>query len=546
MLKHSPKVTFKVQIVTEDEDYIPDFVYSHKPDPLHVIDSLVEDIDLWCPSSSVLLDLPTGTGKNHFVIHHLIPQAMQEHKTVLILSNRVAVSSQQKLSLMAEDDPRRTHLTAAGIRALEDFGDVIVLTYHRLAAFLKDSAYGMWRRRLKYVIADEAHFFVAGARFNSACGYLLKLITSRFRHAIRVYMTATSWDILHPLCEAEQKNYRDYRLNRPWELPRSLIRYWIQPDYSKLQIHFFTAYDAILDEIQRNPSEKWILFVDTKASGKQLAQKLSGCAQYLDAAQKDTEVWQQIVEREQFVGQVLITTSVLDNGVNIRDDAVKHIVIASDDRTEIIQSIGRKRRRANEVVDVRIQIPSDEQIRKRRSRCRVLLDWQDRFLTCVTLEQRQQFLRDIWNHGDSELQKLFIPYCGDLLQNELGFLAIRRKLRFYERVMQRETTFRDEVLRWLDASPEELPPLDAPLREFYQELGNTPLDALQFSKLRSIIVDIYVAAGHKEPQPTRIDKLMDKALNHRLVELNLPYRIQKDQEQYQLIKLSEKGVYEYE
>ena len=202
-----------------------------------------------------MLDFPTGTGKNYFVTHVLVPRAAEEGKNVLILSNRVALSVQQKLSLMDEKDPQRVCLTPEGIRRLEDLGHVKVLTYQRLAAFLKDKENEAWRRELKYVVADEVHFFVADARFNADCGYLLKLLTSRFCHATRVYLTATSWDILLPLCEAEKRGYRNLRPNRPWEPPRELVRYRIAPDYSGIHPGFFTDYAEIIEKSRRTPQK---------------------------------------------------------------------------------------------------------------------------------------------------------------------------------------------------------------------------------------------------------------------------------------------------
>ena len=50
---------------------------------------------------------------------------------------------------------------------------------------------------------------------------------------------------------------------------------------------------------------------------------------------------------------VLITTSVLDNGVNIKDPDVKNIVLITDDEVEFKQMLGRKRFLAeDEVVEV--------------------------------------------------------------------------------------------------------------------------------------------------------------------------------------------------
>ena len=50
-----------------------------------------------------------------------------------------------------------------------------------------------------------------------------------------------------------------------------------------------------------------------------------------------------LIEDETFYQKVLITTSLLDNGVNIRSFDLKNIVCFDDDPIEIVQMIGRKR-----------------------------------------------------------------------------------------------------------------------------------------------------------------------------------------------------------
>lgn len=40
---------------------------------------------------------------------------------------------------------------------------------------------------------------------------------------------------------------------------------------------------------------------------------------------------------------MLFTTKVLDNGVNLKDKAIKHIIIEQTDMVEFMQCLGRKR-----------------------------------------------------------------------------------------------------------------------------------------------------------------------------------------------------------
>lgn len=71
-------------------------------------------------------------------------------------------------------------------------------------------------------------------------------------------------------------------------------------------------------------------------------------------------VWKKLLREERFDQTVLISTSVLDCGINICDPTLKTIVCFADEPTEFIQMLGRKRflPSANEDVDVWVNIPS--------------------------------------------------------------------------------------------------------------------------------------------------------------------------------------------
>ncbi|MBR1646262.1 MAG: hypothetical protein IJ685_05720 [Selenomonadaceae bacterium] len=62
--------------------------------------------------------------------------------------------------------------------------------------------------------------------------------------------------------------------------------------------------------------------------------------------------------------QVLIATSVLDNGVNLKDSAIKHVVIDMLDQTEFIQMLGRVRISKNATVKLYVRQYTDEAIEK--------------------------------------------------------------------------------------------------------------------------------------------------------------------------------------
>ena len=58
---------------------------------------------------------------------------------------------------------------------------------------------------------------------------------------------------------------------------------------------------------------------------------------------KGAEAFKEITDTEKFDCDVLITTKVLDNGINFSDPKLKHIAIDDMNMTEIKQMIGRRR-----------------------------------------------------------------------------------------------------------------------------------------------------------------------------------------------------------
>lgn len=54
-------------------------------------------------------------------------------------------------------------------------------------------------------------------------------------------------------------------------------------------------------------------------------------------------MFNQIIERERFGCRILFTTRVSDNGINLTDKDIKHIIIETTDIVEFMQCLGRKR-----------------------------------------------------------------------------------------------------------------------------------------------------------------------------------------------------------
>ncbi|GBG56592.1 hypothetical protein SPFL3102_00404 [Sporomusaceae bacterium FL31] len=105
----------------------------------------------------------------------------------------------------------------------------------------------------------------------------------------------------------------------------------------------------------RKRKEKWLIFVANKDDGRELLNEIgSADADYLDADSKDNDTYIRICNEGMFEKKVLITTSVIDNGINIDDPLVKNVVILVFDKGSFLQMLGRRRVRSNEKITVYI------------------------------------------------------------------------------------------------------------------------------------------------------------------------------------------------
>ena len=134
--------------------------------------------------------------------------------------------------------------------------------------------------------------------------------------------------------------------------------YYIKRDYFYISnVQYYSNDETILHkivtDINENPSSKWVIFVPTKNIGNEWRQKIQeknaecSCVFISSDSRKNNkeakEEFNRIVNTETFNSKVLLATSTLDNGINIREPKIRNIVIDFFDETEFLQMLGRIR-----------------------------------------------------------------------------------------------------------------------------------------------------------------------------------------------------------
>ena len=155
-------------------------------------------------------------------------------------------------------------------------------------------------------------------------------------------------------------------------------------DYSYLNSYYFEEYNDLLDIIKHASSKnKWVVFVDSEREGENLFNKLTEAnkkAAFISSATKPYKKFNasiantQLIEKQSFDFDVLITTSVLDCGVNICDKAVKNIVVSSSDKTTFLQMLGRIRV-DNQKINVYIKFYGGKKMNYRRHTYEMALEY---------------------------------------------------------------------------------------------------------------------------------------------------------------------------
>ena len=337
--------------------------------------------DRWEPLQPVFISAQTGQGKNYFIENTLIPYVRElnykncTNQKVLILSNRLALKNQMKDRLNGDNsddfDDKLDPIYHFG-----EFADVIsyqsVLQREKILEDRQKKA----KDRYIYVICDEAHFFTSDAMFNPHTANILSTIVKVFQNAIRVYMSATPYECLKYIIEYEQK-YQDVlnsgKIQGKYRISQ-MVFYHFQRDYSYLDVKSYSSIDElfeiIVDSVNKR-KEKWLIFIDDKEHGSWVKDKLLecerlrlGCSQILNggdqyaeedeskakeqilvvkAESKSNKTYMAIIKKERLGKNthVLISTSVLDNGVNLED--IDNIVVSDISKTKCLQMVGRAR-----------------------------------------------------------------------------------------------------------------------------------------------------------------------------------------------------------
>jgi len=525
-----------------------------------LVNGIEEDYKNWLPrgverhqkASRIFIESPTGTGKSSFILDKLFPFAAESNYNVLYLANRSALNQQIKNALARKLEVKgKIKKDEATFYLPGSFCYLTVINYQAIS--LNPMALKMFLSDYTYIVFDEAHFFVEDSLFNAKTGLLLKLVLNESPDAVWIFLSATldgSEDLLLTAADKIQpNNLIDANLNKVVFRDHCIV-YKNNYQSAVYTPSFFRGIDDLMPVINRTAGEKWLIFISSIQRGKALQQRIKKetgrKAVFLSSENKADKRWKTLSTEERYDEDVLITTKVLDNGVNISDKGVRHIVIPFCDQTEFMQMLGRRRTDEGERVYLYVEVPTIQKVNTLRHGVETKRNAINGVKRCAP-NKRNALLAKMWEAGRKDINSLFyINETGNLTPNFLAEKKLKQLSDFYSTLAahyKEGACYEKTVLTWIKMEKSELVYLGQTVSEgiigflshwegekiqvvewenFYKEFerlynqecrNRFPIDSTEYQKAVSV----------RKAPPRR-----KSTVNRQMQILGLPYKLNKE------------------
>lgn len=294
----------------------------------YIKDYLFNEINNWDKDDYIFISSGTGTGKTYFV-QSLIKE---KKSSVLILTNRTMNKFQIKKALEIEEK----YMTNIWITSYQEIEKNEHIEHEYLDEF-------------EYIVCDESHYFLKDSPFNPSTNSSYKKIMATTK-AKKIFMSATNDEVLKLVIKELLLRYKNSAI-----VYSKIFNYKSSFNSSVIDnIFCFTEFKEILPKIN-DSNEKWLIFVRNKEQGNKISEILLKedekrndfifvSRELVD--KNDTEInefYNLLISESILNKKITISTSILDNGVNVIERALKNIVVYDNSYVELIQMVGRKR-----------------------------------------------------------------------------------------------------------------------------------------------------------------------------------------------------------
>lgn len=406
-------------------------------------------------ASLVYIEAPTGSGKTYFILKKLLPYAIEKGRSILFLSNRNILLKQIREEVSSDlhkknNENENDDLLENGIFMYSTGpSNITVINYQSFIGKVK-AGYIPPEFLIEhyYVIFDEVHFFLEDSLFNPYIFKCFDLLMKTYHASVKVFISATIEETMEVINKDILEAYIPRRNNIDHlTSKKSIFYYKINPSIAKYKPYYFIEDEEIIEAIKQNRlDDKWLIFVSSKKHGIKLEAKITSVinelisdtekqlrvhrtklrqlhneerakkreqiknleseldrlkkstVEFICSEDKGNLTTKNIEYNSRFSRKVLIATKVLDNGVNIKDSEVKHIVLPFSHRVEFIQMLGRKRLKDGETVKLYIQYFKESVIASRNEKYRKM------YAVCSKVDDICSSL-DFLHHPDYEIPR---------------------------------------------------------------------------------------------------------------------------------------------
>ena len=550
-----------------------------------VSDVIGGEYQKWKPNDKIFISSPTGTGKTYFILNVLLPYAYQKEKQILYLVNRRILKQQLERELSRELFEVRYHIKIELYQTIEKrMSNIRYNIQNKCQQAMGYRSVLLEFENYDYVICDECHYFLADSNYNTNTGLSFRCIQDifSFSNKIRIFLSATICNVKDYIISDDEKRLfqRTFYYGFHWKNTIGVNRankgkewnYETPCNYDYLDIHIINREDEISDLVM-NGNGKWLIFVDSINLGKELQEALRNkwkhsddeadkkvimlSSDYAEESESAQEVYS-IQKDNRQSAKVLISTSVMDNGISLIDIQLRNIILIADTEVEFMQMLGRKRK-DKERVNLYIYRQSRVHFLNRQSKIMKMREAAEKYWgdakkyvetpvkECLKLggevnwvylqslewrfieEKHKQIMQDIANKQIeiTDVNGVFNVYDGRYYLNRLSMRQIEILFQYYDKILKNfdydgEDAFLKEQLRWLGKSEEEIGDIIARSKisrkeksrqtvlEKFEEIQNTEMDkekAVVFKK--EVRADLLVLVQGIDESNTEKEKVTE-------------------------------------
>lgn len=508
-------INCKTNIIPNKHRYIGDYLFSK--------------ITLWKKNDLIFVNCGTGSGKSSFI--KMLVENKQLQFNILILTNRVANRKQieNELDYLFTYYPKHIVISSYQSIGLNDF-----ITSKKLDQF-------------DFIFCDESHFFLSDVEFNQMANSSFSKIMHT-KNATKIFLSATNEEITKIAIKSYAYN------NYIYDITTLLDNVWIYTlSYNRSNVHKiikFTKFDEIIDRINLS-NEKWLIFVKSKADGNKYLELLKNSTnKKITFLNRDNitindndacKTLNDLIIFQKFEDDVLLSTSIIDNGVNIIDKELTNIVCFDYDYIELIQEIGRKR--CIDDTDRFDLYLYNDKLNKlvgiKNSKKNLLSSFKQTKKDLNSRRTINPIILDGDNRSKTYIKALYInQYNNEFSFNYLGYYNLKREIKMLDELTLNDKNTFDIKKKWIeDNLQHKAEECNNDIDRYIQmidkylniEISNKDVDAKLF--LSQNFMEYIFKDKHDRPsRPFGLNKLIA-----RFKEYAIPIKIEKGKKTFKLV-----------